>query len=256
MSDYCQDLVRAGDKDRFLANLFAPDTKRPHLMALHAFDLEIARVRQAVSEPRLGEIRLQWWLDTLDAIYAGETAAHPVAEALARAIAAGSLPKEALRNLILARRFDLYDDPMPSLAALEGYLGETSSAPIQLAALILAGPEAQAAAEAAGLAGVAYGLAALLRARPIHHARGQTYLPPDMDMADAIGHARRRLAEARELAARIPSAALPAFLPVSLTDLYLDRLDRLGEKALTAGADVSQFRRQWRLWWMARRNAF
>lgn len=251
MSDYCQDLVRAGDKDRFLANLFAPDTKRPHLMALHAFDLEIARVRQAVSEPRLGEIRLQWWLDTLDAIYAGETAAHPVAEALARAIAAGSLPKEALRNLILARRFDLYDDPMPSLAGLEGYLGETSSAPIQMAALILAGPQAQAAAEAAGLAGVAYGLTGLLRA-----ARGRNYLPPDMDMADAIRHARRRLAEARELAARIPSAALPAFLPVSLTDLYLDRLDRLGEKALTAVADVSQFRRQWRLWWMARRNAF
>lgn len=251
MSDYCQDLVRAGDKDRFLANLFAPDTKRPHLMALHAFDLEIARVRQAVSEPRLGEIRLQWWLDTLDAIYAGETAAHPVAEALARAIAAGSLPKEALRNLILARRFDLYDDPMPSLAALEGYLGETSSAPIQMAALILAGPQAQAAAEAAGLAGVAYGLTGLLRA-----ARGRNYLPPDMDMADAIRHARRRLAEARELAARIPSAALPAFLPVSLTDLYLDRLDRLGEKTLTAVADVSQFRRQWRLWWMARRNAF
>jgi hypothetical protein len=43
---------------------------------------------------------------------------------------------------------------------------------------------------------------------------------------------------------------------VSLTDLYLDRLDRLGEKALTTVADVSQFRRQSRLWWMARRNAF
>ena len=256
MSDYCQDLVRAGDKDRFLANLFAPDTKRPHLMALHAFNLELARVREAVSEPQLGEIRLQWWLDTLDAIYAGDTAAHPVAEALARAIEVGSLPKPALRNLILARRFDLYNDPMPSLAGLEGYLGETSSALIQLAALILAGAAASGAAEAAGLAGVAHGLAGLLRARPIHGARGQNYLPPGMDAAEAIRHARRRLAEARSLAGRIPAAALPAFLPVSLTDLYLDRLDRLGEKALTTVADVSQFRRQSRLWWMARRNAF
>lgn len=251
MSDYCQDLVRAGDRDRFLANLFAPANKRPHLMALHAFDLEIARVRQAVSEPQLGEIRLQWWLDTLDAIYGGETVAHPVAEALARAIEVGKLPKEPLRNLVLARRFDLYDDPMPSLADLEGYLGETASAPIQMAALILAGPEAQAAAEAAGLAGVAYGLAGLLRA-----GRGRNCLPPDMDMAGAISHARRRLAEARELAARIPSAALPAFLPASLTDLYLDRLDRFGEKALTTVTEVSQFRRQWRLWWMARQNRF
>ena len=256
MSDYCQELVRAGDKDRFLANLFAPAGKRPHLMALHAFNLEVARVREAVSEPQLGEIRLQWWLDTLDAIYAGETVAHPVAEALARAIAAGSLPKEALRNLILARRFDLYDDPMPSLSAVEGYLGETSSALIQMAALIVAGPEAQAAAEAAGFAGVAHGLAGLLRTRTIHHARGQAYLPPGTDVAGAIGHVRRRLAEARALTGRIPSAALAAFLPVSLTDLYLDRLERLGEKALTTVAEVSQFRRQWRLWWMARHNAF
>jgi len=256
MTDYCQDLVRAGDKDRFLANLFAPADKRPHLMALHAFDLEIARVREAVSEPRLGEIRLQWWLDTLDGIYAGEPVAHPVAEALARAIEIGSLPKEALRNLILARRFDLYDDPMPSLADLEGYLGETQSALIQIAALILAGPAAQAAAAAAGLAGVAWGLAGLLRARPIHSARGQNYLPPELDAAGAIRHARRRLAEARALRGTIPAAALPAFLPVSLADLYLDRLDRLGEKTLTTVADVSQFRRQSRLWWRARQNAF
>jgi 15-cis-phytoene synthase len=256
MSDYCQDLVRAGDKDRFLAFLFAPAEKRPHLMALHAFNLEIARIREAVSEPQLGEIRLQWWLDTLDAIYAGEAAAHPVAEALARAIAVGGLPKQALRNLVLARRFDLYDDPMPSLADLEGYLGDTSSALIQMAALILAGPEAQAAAEAAGLAGVAYGLAGLLRARPIHSARGQNYLPPDMDAAGAIQHARRRLAEARALTSRIPAAALVAFLPVSLTGLYLDRLERLGDTASATVAEVSQFRRQLRLWWMARRNAF
>jgi len=251
MSDYCQDLVRAGDKDRFLANLFAPADKRPHLMALHAFNLEVARVREAVSEPRLGEIRLQWWLDTLDTIYAGETVAHPVAEALARAIEVGKLPKEPLRNLVMARRFDLYDDPMPSLADLEGYLGETSSAPIQMAAMILAGPQAQAAAEAAGLAGVAYGLTGLLRA-----ARGRNYLPPDMNMAGAVAHARRRLAEARALTGRVPAAALPAFLPASLTDIYLDRLERLGDKALTTMAEVSQFRRQWRLWWMARQNAF
>jgi phytoene synthase len=256
MSDDCQDLLRAGDKDRFLANLFAPSDKRPHLMALYAFNLEIVRLREAVSEPQLGEIRLQWWLDTLDAINAGETPAHPVAEALARAIAAGGLPKDALRNLVLARRFDLYDEPMPSLGGLEGYLGETSSALIQMAAMILAGPEAEAAAEAAGLAGVAYGLAGLLRARPIHRTRGQSYLPPDMDTAAAVQHARRRLAEARALTSRIPAAAIVAFLPASLTDLYLDRLERLGERALTTVAEVSQFRRQLRLWWMARRNAF
>ena len=163
--DHCLELVRTGDKDRFLASLFAPDAVRPHLMALYAFNLEVARIREVVSEPQIGLIRQQWWLDTLDGIYAGHVAAHPVAEALAGAIEAGHLPKHALDRLITAREFDLYDDPMASLEQLETYLGETSAALIQLAALILAGPDAQRGAGAAGLAGVAYGLSHVLRDR-------------------------------------------------------------------------------------------
>jgi phytoene/squalene synthetase len=77
-----------------------------------------------------------------------------------------------------------------------------------------------------------------------------------MDAGGAIQHARRRLAEARALRDRVPAPAIVAFLPVSLTELYLDRLERMGEKAVTTVAEVSQFRRQLRLWWMARRNVF
>ena len=234
-ADHCFDLVRAADKDRFLASLFAPGAKRPALMALYAFNIEIARVREMVSEPRIGEIRYQWWRDTLNGIYRGETSPHPVAQELARAIEAGDLPEKALLDLIAAREFDLYDDPMPGLAALEGYLGETSSALIQMASLVLAGREAQRSADAAGLAGVAYGIARLPGARNL--------LPPGFD---AISHAGTRLAEARALHSTIPRAALPAFLPVSLTELYLGN----------AGAEISQFRRQLRLWWAARRERF
>ena len=64
-ADYCHDLVRAGDKDRYLASLFAPDELRPYLLALYAFNIEIARVRETVSEAALGEIRLQWWRDAI-----------------------------------------------------------------------------------------------------------------------------------------------------------------------------------------------
>lgn len=234
-ADHCLDLVRSADKDRFLASLFAPDAKRPALFALYAFNLEIARVREAVSEPRIGEIRYQWWRDTLGEIYRGQASPHPVAQELARAIEAGDLPEKALQDLIAAREFDLYDDPMPDVAALEGYLGETSSALIQLASLVLAGPEAKAGAEAAGLAGVAYGIARSLRVRNL--------LPQGFD---AITHAKMRLAEARALRSTIPRGTFPAFLPVSLTDLHLDN----------AGAGISQFRRQWRLWWAARRETF
>ena len=231
--------VRDGDKDRYLASLFAPDDKRPHLLALYAFNLEIARIRDVVSEPQIGLIRQQWWLDTLDALYAGDLPDHPVAQALQGAITEGNLPQHALRNLVLAREFDLYADPMPDLESLEAYLGETSSALIQMASLILAGEKANACAEAAGLAGVAYGLARILAA-----GAADRYLPKGMTQADATAHASRRQAEARALLPLLPQDALPAFLPVSLTGLYL------------SGGMPSQFRRQLTMWWAARRDRF
>ena len=235
---HCQDLVRDHARDRYLASLFAPDAERRHLFALYAFDIEISRIARAVSEPHIGLIRQQWWLDTLDSIYGGTVPAHPVAAELALAIKAASLPQHALRALVQAREFDLYDDPMPGLPALEAYLGQTSSALIQMAAVILAGEAAAAGAEAAGLAGVAYGLALKIHDEPQH------LLPSGMDKTAATAHARLRLEQARALRNSIPQAALPAFLPVSTTELYL------------AKPTPSQFRRQLTIWWAARHNRF
>ena len=99
---HCFDLVRAADKDRFLASLFAPEDKRRHLHALYAFNIEISRIPELVSDTAVGEIRYQWWLDTLDAIYHGEEQQHPVAQCLALAIETGDLPKHALQNLVKA----------------------------------------------------------------------------------------------------------------------------------------------------------
>ena len=133
---HCLDLVRGADKDRFLAGLFAPGEGRRSLFALYAFNIELTRVRDMVSEPQLGEMRLTWWHDVVAAIYRGEVTAHPVAEELARAIEAGGLPQAGLVNMIEARRGDLYDDPVPTLGDLEGYLGETASALMQMGALV------------------------------------------------------------------------------------------------------------------------
>ena len=266
---YCRDLVRGADRDRYLASLFAPDETRPHVQALYGFNIELARARERTSDPNVGEFRLQWWHDAVEDIYRGTTAGHPVLEGLARAIERGGLPVEAFRNMVEARRFDLYDDPMPDLATLEGYLGETSSALIQLTALVLAGADALPAAEAAGLAGVAFGIAGILRALPVHRARGQCYIPKDllerrgltpahvlsgrfeaaMDLVlSELRHlAAARLVEARSLGGSVPLQALAAFLPVSLTDLYLAKLARPGFNPLDKVAEVSQLRRQWRL---------
>src|ERR1700728_2956622 len=109
---HCEALVRAADKDRFLATLFAPAEHRAALHALYALNLEIARVREIVREPLAGEIRLQWWSDALAGIGAGDVGSNPVAAALLATIARYRLPKELLTGLIEARRFDLYDDPI------------------------------------------------------------------------------------------------------------------------------------------------
>ena len=79
---HCEAVVRAADKDRFLAALFAPAERRRHLFALYAFNGEIARVRELAREALPGEIRLQWWRDVLDGEARGEVSANPVAAAL------------------------------------------------------------------------------------------------------------------------------------------------------------------------------
>ena len=270
---HCFDSVRANDKDRFLASLFAPEDKRPHLLALYAFDIEIGRIPNLISEPAVGEIRYQWWLDALDAIYNGDAQDHPVAQALALALAieAGDLPKQTLKNLVTARILDLYADPMPSFVDLEGYLGETNSAVIQLASLILVGEESLASAEVAGLAGVAYGLANILRGTKIQRRRGKCFIPSDMlarhgaTAADVISgnnetavnlalaelrdKARARLKEARNLAWTIKPTAMPAFLHVALTENYLNGLAK-------GKVEMMQLHKQWLLWKAAKAEAF
>jgi phytoene synthase len=226
----------------------------------------------------LGEIRLQWWLDAVDSAYSGDVPGHPVLQALAPAIEQGNLPKASLRNMIEARRFDLYDDPMPTLGDLEGYLGETQAALIQMSALVIDQESARTSAESSGFAGVAMGIAGLLRSLPRDRARGQCYIPAELlkrhgvapdDLAtahppDGIAGvlrdlreiARKRWEEARMKQHTIASDLWPAFLPAALTGVYLDRLDKLGPAGLHRVAEVSQLRRQWRLYWCARRRVF
>ena len=77
--------ARAADPDRYLCALFADAPRRGALFALILFNAEIARVREVVSEPMLGQIRLQWWREAIDEIYRGQGRRHEVADPLAAA---------------------------------------------------------------------------------------------------------------------------------------------------------------------------
>jgi phytoene synthase len=267
---YCAELVRAADRDRFIAALFAPAERRGALHALYAFNVEITRVRELAREPLAGEIRLQWWSDVLDGERREEAGANPVAAALLETIARHRLATDKLSDLIEAHRFDLYDEPMASIADLEAFTARTSSVLIALGAQIL-GVDAAGAVEPAG---IAYGITGLLRSLPLHAARHQFYVPtellarhgvapPDVfagrssdgleaALAQLRDLARRHLAAAHAAISTLPPRALPAFLPIALVRPWLERLER-GDPF--APADIAPWRRQWLIWRAARNQA-
>lgn len=270
---YCEDAVRAHDKDRFISDLFAPPPRRAFLFALHAFNLEIARVPELVREPLAGEVRLQWWRDVLMGAGRGEVAANPVAAALQDTIAQCALDGGPLVELIEARRFDLYREPMQTIAQFETYARQTSSALIGLALTILNGasPASQGAAEHAGLA---IGTTALLRAVGPHAARGRVYLPLEVmtrhgavpgdilsaamtpEIGRVLAEMRERalahVAAARPALADISPQAGPALLPLALVRAYLARMARRDFNPFREAADLPLWRRQWILWRAAR----
>src|SRR3984885_13422273 len=135
--DFCADLVRTHDFARYASTLFMPAAQRRAQWALYAFNVEISRVREQVSQPLPGEMRLQWWTDLLTGDGHGGVEGNPVSAELLWAIRQYRLPVERLSRLIEEHQFDLYNDPMPTTAALEGYINDTSSALFSLAAMVL-----------------------------------------------------------------------------------------------------------------------
>ncbi len=75
---YCLDLVKKSDHDRYMTILYAPPDRRDDLSALYAFNYEISRIRESISEVMLGEIRLQWWREAIDDIFQGTTRKHDI----------------------------------------------------------------------------------------------------------------------------------------------------------------------------------
>ena len=265
----CFELVRLNDRDRWLASLFWPETVRQYAHALLAFDIEVGRVREAVSQPMLGEIRYQWWRE---AIENEAPAGNPFAEALLHTMRHFNLGKDQLLALIEARSFDLYDDPMPSEAVLENYLRETSANLFGLIARVLApGHLPPPCVDAAGRA---YGLTGLLRGLPWQTMKGQLFIPLDLlerlklPPETVLAHrnspglglvlqtlrARVRV-HLREMRGSLPGAgpAGAACLPAFLCEPYLKQMERPRLDPFATPIELAPWRRQWALWRAARR---
>jgi phytoene synthase len=258
---YANGLVRAYDRPRYYATLFAPAALRDDLFALYGFAAEIARVPDQVREAGLGEIRLKWWSDALSGVTSEErSGTTPALRALASVIAKHRLPIAPFEAMIEARIADLYSDPPPTIGDLEGRMGETESVLFQLAAMIAggAGPEVS---DAAGHAGVAYGIARRLTEFASDRARGRTILPADVlhragltladvfapdrhrelekPIADLIEAARQHLVMARNRAGDLPRPIRTMFLPLAVVKPLLARIEALGGAISEREARVS-----------------
>lgn len=272
---YCAQVLREHDRDRWLACLFAPQQHRRGLIALYAFNSEIERIRDLVSEPLPGEVRLQWWRDLLEGQARGNVSGHPVAAELLAATERYSLPLSPLVTLIDAHTHDLYDDLLPTVTDLEGYCGETASTLFRLASLILADGDDAGAADLAGHAGVAYGIAALMKNAARHAARGQIFVPAEIVirhgnarddllsgrnteqlramLAEFAGLARRHRDTTEKLLSQAPAAVAPAYIGLALVEPLLKRMSASRFDLFRDRAEQPQWLRQWHLWRYSRR---
>ncbi|MBO0733567.1 MAG: squalene/phytoene synthase family protein, partial [Methylocapsa sp.] len=252
---HCEEIIRRNDNDRWLASLFIPHDRRRHIHALYAFSFEVARIQEAVSQPLPGEIRLQWWRGAVEEENAQDAKANPVSAALLDTAARFELPKSLLLDLIDARTRDLYADRIESLRGLESYTQATCSNLFQLATKILAGEEADKEAADPRHAGIAYGITGLMRALPWQKPRGAPFVPAEIlakhgvaladlsegrsspALAAALGElralARRHLDIFRARLPGLPAMSKPAYLPLSLCEAYLQRMERRGHDPLS-----------------------
>jgi len=262
-------MVRSFDHDRFLSSLFVSEPVRSHLYALYAFNVEVARIAELVSDPMLGEIRLQWWREALDTAFAGDIPrAHPVAHALTEAIRARALPQHLFEALLDARAQDVSATPPATLTGLEQYAQGTSSGVMRLAAAMLSTDALDATAlKAIDHAGVGMALVGLIRAIGFHAGRQRVFLPLDLLEQHGLtvqavlsgrvtAPLRRVIHTVAECAAAhlqqaravtLPREILPAVLPAALVKLYLPGILRNDFDPFQIAPTVPGYRRQLRL---------
>jgi phytoene synthase len=273
---FCAQLVRQYDFERYAATLFVPAEHRRALLALYAFNVEVSRVHELVSQPLPGEIRLQWWTDTLAGAGHGDVEGNPVAAELLLAVRGFDLPVDRLTRLIDAHVFDLYNDPMPDLAVLESHINDTASTLLALTARIL-GHASEPIEQAADHGGLAQGVVRLIATLPYDAARRQLFLPQDRliqhggsaeevyagkltppiraSLDQLIVGAQEQLATALALLPEIPAQARRAFLPLALVARDLARVAEAGHDPFELHVP-SRLRTLWTLWRASMSKAF
>jgi phytoene synthase len=277
--------ARSRDWERFICALFAPAERRQAVFAILAFNAELARTRSVVTEPILGQMRLQWWRDALARVFddAGKVpVGNPLLAEFAAAIHRHHLPRPVIEAMIDARSADLEDAPHEDLEALLAYAGATSGGVTELTLHALGAYQStgQGTAEthatirrAGAQLGTAWALIGLIRASDALAGEGRTFLPrrqlsqaglsPESVIAGEFsdplagllqlisGIASQYIMDCRALRGQLPKACAPAFLPAGLAWRYLQRLRRVGYNPAGGALEGSRWVAQTGVLWGA-----
>ncbi len=257
-------IVKAHDRDRYIATLFAPETNRDDLFTLYAFDAEVSRIRSVISDPLPGEIRLQWWREVIYGERSGEAKGNMLAGSMCELIAKYALPLRSFDAYFDAKIFEFYNDAFPDTLALEAWCGETTSAVLQMAVLILDKDAAKISADASGHGGVAAAIAKIIQRLAHTRGKGRCFVPVDILAACGLdregflrGDDKARIKNAsdalcelglshyakfREAAKHLPPTAKPAFLPVANAKPALDKAAKASMHPAFAPLELSALR--------------
>ncbi|KIO27028.1 hypothetical protein M407DRAFT_195197 [Tulasnella calospora MUT 4182] len=267
---YCRDLVRKHDYDSFLTSYFYPRRTHDAYFALRAFNVELALVREAVSQPMIGKMRMQFWRDAVKSIQQDKPPHHPIAVALHRASKEFKLPAYHLNRIIDARDQDLVAPTHPTVDSVATYAESTSSTMLYLVLSMLNLSSSDTLAHAASHIGVASSFATLLRALPFHASQRRMVIPVDLTSKNGVreeevyrsgGHAEGisdavfdfatvandHLLTARQLfkesGEKVPAEAMPVFLSAVPVASFLEQLEKVNFDAF----DPSLQKRDWKL---------
>lgn len=162
------------DSPSYTLLYFIPPEIRSAYLAIRAFNVEVARVGDHVSNPTVGVMRMQFWRDLVNRTFSGSPPKEPVAVLLASALddlgrrtdSPSNLNKAWFTKVINTREQYLNNSPYPSLDALERYAENTYSTLLYLTASAL--PMTSLTVDhLASHVGKASGIIAVLRGLPL-----------------------------------------------------------------------------------------
>ncbi|KHG15441.1 putative mitochondrial protein [Gossypium arboreum] len=254
---HCVQQVRSYDYHHYLCLLELPANMRKAAFALRAFNVETARAMDVASDPKIGLMRLLWWQEAIDKIYANKLIEHPTAQALSSVISESKISKAWLKRVVDARINDANRDVIDlpeSIEELEKYAEDTASTLLYMT-LQAGGIKSTAVDHAASHVGKASGLLLLLKSLPYHASRNRhfSYIPAKLaakhgllvkeggrseirldsreGLCDAVFEmasvANAHLVKARELANSVPVEARKALLPAVPAQVLLDSLSKV-----------------------------